>query len=233
MNFDDLKIQASSIGINLSENQIEQFKTYADVLIETNKIMNLTAITELGDVIEKHFLDSLLLFKLFDFKNSSLLDIGSGAGFPGVVLAIVEPTLNVTVLDATAKKIRFLQGLCEKLGLSNVNFINSRVEDLRKQRESFDYATARAFASLNTLIEVGIPLIKVHGKLVSMKSAKADEEIQESKNALHKLESKIISIDRTDLPYCKDTRVNIVIEKCQKSPKHFPRTWAEISAKPL
>ncbi|MCQ2741835.1 MAG: 16S rRNA (guanine(527)-N(7))-methyltransferase RsmG [Bacilli bacterium] len=233
MTYEELFTYCQENNIPLDEDKLSKLKIYATTLVETNKVMNLTAIKDEPGIIEKHFLDCLLPCKAYDFEGKTLVDVGSGAGFPGVVLAIMYPTLQVTCIDATKKKYDFICGLKEKLGLDNLNPVNSRVEVLKSFREKFDVGTARAFSSLSTILEVVTPLVKVGGYVLAMKSAKAEEEIAECKTALRKMESKVEKLQRETLPTDHDLRINIFIKKCQKTAKHFPRSWAEIVSKPL
>jgi 16S rRNA (guanine527-N7)-methyltransferase len=233
MTYEELVSHYAEAGIVISPAMVEQLKTYAQLLMKWNEVMNLTAIKSEPEIVEKHFFDSLLPAKVFNFHSKSLVDIGSGAGFPGFVLAIVFPDCSVSLVDATKKKFEFLQDVKDKLGLKNVTFINARVEDLKTYREHFGVAISRAFGSLSALIEVGIPLLKVNGTLIVMKSAKGLEELQSAGHALQQLESKISQQQRDTLPSDHDIRINIFISKGQKTTPKYPRKWADIVAKPL
>lgn len=233
MTYDELEKLCSASGLEIGKENLAKLHLYAHLLMEWNKTMNLTAIDKEDEIIEKHFYDSLLPAKVFDFHNKCLIDVGTGAGFPGLVLAIVFPDLKVTLVDSTKKKFEFLSEVKSQLGLSNVEFVNARAEDLKQFREKFDIVTARAFSSLNAIIEVCVPLLKVGGTLIAMKSSKADGEIKTSKNALQRLESKIVKDQRDFLPSNHDSRINLFILKGQKTTPKYPRSWSDIVSNPL
>ena len=217
----------ASFGLNLSKEQLEKFSLYAALLKEWNEKMNLTSITEEGEVFEKHFYDSALVLKSYSLRGRKVVDVGSGAGFPGVVLALLEPECEVYLIDATKKKFLFLEEVKTKLGLSNLHFIVGRVEDLPSYRESFDACISRGFASLRVFAEVGAPLIFVTGTLIAMKGSKADEEIAEAKNILRLLHLRLRQRSDEELP-CGEKRVLLYYAKDERTPKRFPRRWDEI-----
>jgi len=233
MTYEELQKISAESGIAINQETLAKLHLYAHLLAEWNKTMNLTAIDKEDEIIEKHFYDSIIPAKVFDFHKKALIDVGTGAGFPGLVLAIIFPDLKVTLVDSTKKKFEFLAEVKSQLSLKNVDFINGRAEELKQFREKFDVATARAFSSLDVIIEVCIPLVKVGGTLIAMKSSKADEEIKSSKIALQKLESKIVEEQRDFLPSGHDSRVNIFILKGQKTTPKYPRKWADIVSNPL
>lgn len=233
MTYEELKKSVSEFGVTFSDAQIDQLKLYCGLLGKWNDMINLTSITEENQVIEKHFLDSIIPAKYFDFHCKSLLDVGTGAGFPGLVLAICFPDCQVSLLDATKKKFAFLKEVVSSCKLSNVSFIEGRVEEQKNLREHFDVVTARAFAALPIIIETCVPLLKVKGTLIAMKSSKAQIEIKESKEALQKLESKIVKQAIDFLPSDGDKRINLFIEKGQKTSIKYPRAWGVILKKPL
>ena len=216
----------------LSKEQISKFEKYLDLLLEWNEKFNLTAITDKEEVEEKHFIDSISLMKYFDVKNKTLLDVGSGAGFPGIPLAIVEPTLKVTLLETTGKRIKFLQVAVKELGLTNVEIIQGRAEE-QKDCEKYDIVTARAVKELNILLELCFYLVKVGGMFVAYKSSGVDEEILNAKHAFKCLE--IDSYKKFDylLPKSKNSRVFLGILKKNKTPRKYPRRYAEIIKSPL
>ena len=216
----------------LKTEEIDKFSQYLSLLLEWNEKFNLTAITDEEEIEEKHFVDSIELSKYFDIKNKTLLDVGSGAGFPGIPLAIIEPSLKVTLLEATGKRVTFLKEVVKKLNLKNVEVIQGRAEELNK-RESFDIVTARAVKELNVLLEICFHLVKVGGTFVAYKSSNIDNEL---KNAQHAL--KCLAIDNYkkfeySLPKSKDNRVLLGILKKNKTLKKYPRHYGEISKSPL
>ena len=190
-----LNKKMEEIGIQLSDMQTEQFLTYYDMLIERNKVMNLTAITEYDDVVEKHFVDSVSLIKALDAEEvKNVIDIGTGAGFPGIPLKIVFPHLKVTLLDSLNKRIKFLNDVIGALELENIETIHGRAEDFAKQeiyREQYDLCVSRAVANLATLSEYCLPYVKVGGYFISYKSGEIEEELQQSKRAVSILVKRI------------------------------------------
>lgn len=226
MNYEELKTLTSEF-LPLSDSQIEAFKKYAVLLREWNAKFNLTAITEESEVVEKHFYDCLLPFKSIKFENINAIDLGSGAGFPGLVFAIAMPTWNITLVDSTNKKCTFLKEAAKELGLTNVTVINARAEELG-MRGQFDLVSARAVAPLYLLLELAMPLLKVNGTFLSMKGSKAEEEIKEAKDAFRKLDCKVVSMNTESLPNDVGTRSNIVIKKIKETNKKYPRTWGEM-----
>ena len=218
--------------IDLSEKTVERFKKYAALLKEWNEKMNLTAITDEPEIVEKHFYDCLLPTS-HDLLNDRLIcDLGTGAGFPGLVWAIAYPKSVVTLVDATGKKCMFLNEVIKELSLTNAFVVNSRGEDLN-MREHFDIVTARAVAPLNILLEVTVPLIKEKGLMIAMKGAKGKEELADAKKAIQKLYLKVIEINEQSLPNDEGVRYNIILKKEKKTEKRYPRSWAEIQKKPL
>ena len=230
----DFNSLLKNIDIELSERQIEQFKTYFEFLVEYNEVVNLTAITEEEEVYIKHFYDSLLLSKTIDLNSvKTLCDVGSGAGFPSIPLKIAFPHLEITIIDGLDKRITFLKQLTTKLGLTGVNCIHGRAEEYaRENREAFDVVTARAVARANILNELCIPLVKVGGYFVSMKGKNAEEEINEG-NSLKILNAKIIKQNEYFLPKEESKRVLILINHFDKCPNKYPRAYAAIKKKPL
>lgn len=221
-------------NVVLSEKQALQFEKYLFLLQEYNKVMNLTGITEEEEVYEKHFYDSLLFSFNENMENLSLIDVGSGAGFPGVPLAITYPLLRVTLLEPLTKRCKFLEVVKNELGLNNVVIINQRAEDYSKQNvEKFDIATARAVSKLNILLEISSQMIKVNGYFIALKGKIALEEIEQAKNALKILNFKIEKNKEDKLPSEEDKRANIFIRKMGSTNKKYPRNYSQIKNRPL
>ena len=197
--------------------------------------MNLTAITEKEDVYRKHFLDSLEIVRALDQKDAyTLCDVGSGAGFPSIPLAIVDSNVNVTIIDALNKRIKFLNELINKLGLNNVNALHKRAEDYVKEvGASFDVVTARAVARLNVLVELCLPLVKVGGKFIAMKGSSGQDELEEARKGINILGGKIIDVIDVVLPDEEEKRQLIIIYKEKETPKKYPRSFAKIKERPL
>ena len=231
MDFNNL---LKEIEYELSPRQLEQFEIYFNFLVEYNNYVNLTAITEKEEVYIKHFYDSILVSKVYDFNNvKTLCDVGSGAGFPSIPLKILFPHLQVTIVDGLDKRITFLKQLTQKLGLENMNLVHGRAEDYAKDhRETFDVVTARAVARANILNELCIPLVKVGGYFISMKGKNAEEEINEG-NSLNLLKAKIVKQNEYYLPKEESKRVLILIEHFEKCPLKYPRAFASIKKNPL
>lgn len=219
--------------LNTVEKYREQFDVYFNELIDYNQKVNLTAITEKNDVFNKHFLDSILSYKNIK-ESSSVLDIGTGAGFPGLPLKIVIPNLKLTLVDSLNKRVEFLKMVCAKLSLKDVDCIHSRAEDfINKNREKYDYVVARAVASLNTLSEYCLPFVKVGGYFVAYKGANYQEEIDIAKNAINILGGKIEKIEEFNLLYNEGKRAVIYIKKERISPTKYPRPKNLPKLKPI
>ena len=224
----------SKNNVVLSEKQSLQFEKYLYLLQEYNKVMNLTGITEEEEVYEKHFYDSLLFSFNENMDGLSLIDVGSGAGFPGVPLAIVYPSLKVTLLEPLTKRCKFLEVVKNELGLTNVVIVNERAEDFsKKNEEKFDIATARAVSKLNILLEISSQMIKVNGYFIALKGKIAQEEIEQAKNALKVLNFKIEKNKEDYLPSEEDSRANIFIKKLGSTNKKYPRNYSQIKNRPL
>lgn len=229
--------ELDTLGIHLSDIQQEQFDRYYELLIEWNRVMNLTGITEYEEVNLKHFTDSLTIVRINDMKNVfTLIDIGTGAGFPGIPIKIAFPHIKVVLLDSLNKRIKFLNEVVEKLNLDNVETLHGRAEDYAKKaeyREQFDMCVSRAVANLSTLGEYCIPFVKKGGCFVSYKSADSDEEINQSEKAISILGGKISKIDKFMLPGSDMGRALVVTEKDKNTPQKYPRKAGVPSKEPL
>lgn len=226
-----------NLGLSLSERQAEQLIRYYEMIMKWNQVMNLTAITEFGDVMKKHFTDSLSLVKAYDMKGaSSLIDVGTGAGFPGLVLKIAFPGCRVTLLDSLNKRIQFLNAVIKELGLTDVEAIHGRAEDLARPgelRESFDLCVSRAVANLATLSEYCLPFVKKGGFFISYKSEKISEEMAEAENAIVLLGGKAEEKKEFLLPDSDIYRCLFVIKKVRETPKKYPRKAGLPGKEPL
>ena len=225
-------LKVKELGIEIPDDAMQKLKKYYELLIEWNKKINLTAITNEEDVYLKHFYDSLTLIKVIDLnKEETLCDIGTGAGFPGIVLKIFYPHLKLTLIDALNKRINFLNKVCEELNLKDVTLIHARAEEYAKtNRDKFDVVTARAVAPLNILLEYSLPILKKDKYFIALKG---NENTKESLNALKILNSKIVKEERFLLPIEESTRTIIKIQKNGIISGKYPRKYAEIKKKPL
>lgn len=225
------------LGISLTEKQIQHFILYYEMLVEWNEVMNLTAITEYNEVMKKHFVDSISLLKAYDVsKKVSVIDVGTGAGFPGLALKIAYPNLQVTLLDSLNKRIHFLDAVIEKLGLTGVDTIHGRAEDFAKAgklREKYDLCVSRAVANLSTLSEYCLPFVKVGGQFISYKSEKILEEKEAAGNAIKILGGKIGNQVEFQLPDSDIYRNLFVIHKVKETPKKYPRKAGLPGKEPL
>ncbi len=226
-----------TLGIQLTDVQKKQFDRYFELLIEWNRVMNLTGITEYDEVNLKHFTDSLTIVRIKEMKNvSTLIDVGTGAGFPGIPIKIAFPNIKVTLLDSLNKRIKFLNQVVEELDLKDVVTLHGRAEDYAKKheyREQFDLCVSRAVANLSTLSEYCLPFVKKEGCFISYKSADSDEEIQQSQNALDILGGKIEKVDKFMLPGSDMGRALVMVEKVKNTPKKYPRKAGMPSKEPL
>lgn len=229
--------ELETLGIRLTDVQKRQFDRYYELLIEWNRVMNLTGITEYDEVNLKHFTDSLTIVRIKDMENvSTLIDVGTGAGFPGIPIKIAFPYIKVTLLDSLNKRIKFLNQVVEELDLEDVVALHGRAEDYAKKeeyREQFDLCASRAVANLSTLSEYCLPFIKKGGCFVSYKSADSDEEIQQSEKALDILGGKIEKVDKFVLPGSDMGRALVMIEKVKNTPRKYPRKAGVPSKEPL
>mgnify|MGYP004534365333 FL=1 len=223
------------LHIQLTEEQIQQFIKYYEMLVEKNKVMNLTAITEFDEVIEKHFLDSLSLIKVYDLKKDiSVLDMGTGAGFPGIPLKIAFPELKVTLADSLNKRILFLQEVIDELHIEKIEAVHARAEELGKNkayREMYDLVVSRAVANLSSLEEYCVPFVKIGGNFISYKSGEIEEEVANAKNATFLLGGKVKDVYKFDL--YEQKRSFVIIEKVKGTPKTYPRKAGTPTKTPL
>lgn len=225
---------AKKININLNSDIVDKFFVYKELLKEWNEKINLTAIIEDNDIILKHFIDSLTIEEYIP-ENASVIDVGTGAGFPGIPLKIVRNDINLTLLDSLNKRLIFLDTVSQKLNLENTKIVHGRAEDTGKDvehREKYDVATARAVANLSVLAEYCLPFVKVGGLFICMKGNNV-EEVEEAKKALEKLGGKIEKIEKMYLPNSDIERNIIIIKKIKNTPKEFPRKAGVPSKNPI
>lgn len=223
------------VNINLQQEEIEKFYNYMKVLIEWNKKMNLTAIIEPKEIITKHFIDSLTINKYIK-EEMTIIDVGTGAGFPGIPIKIVNPDNKITLLDSLNKRILFLETVIEELQLNKIELIHDRAEEMGKNendREQYDVSVSRAVAPLNVLVEYLIPFVKVGGRSICMKGPKIEEELEQAKRAIEKLGGRIEKVDCFKLPNTEIERNIIIIEKIKRTPNEFPRKAGIPSKKPI
>lgn len=230
-----VKQKAQEIGYNLQEEQLEQFFTYKELLIEWNKKMNLTAIEQEEDIITKHFIDSLSIASYIP-DTTKIIDIGTGAGFPGIPLKILKKDLSITLLDSLNKRITFLEEVIRNLSLENIQAVHARAEELahkEEYREQYDIALSRAVAPMHTLLEYMLPYVKIGGKCICMKGPNLQEESKDLQNCLETLGGKIEKIEEIVLPETEIKRNIMLIKKENKTPKKYPRNPGMPSKKPL
>lgn len=230
-----VKQKAQEIGYNLQEEQLEQFFTYKELLIEWNKKMNLTAIEQEEDIITKHFIDSLSIASYIP-DTTKIIDIGTGAGFPGIPLKILKKDLSITLLDSLNKRITFLEEVIRNLSLENIQAVHARAEELahkEEYREQYDIAVSRAVAPMHTLLEYMLPYVKIGGKCICMKGPNLQEESKDLQNCLETLGGKIEKIEEIVLPETEIKRNIMLIKKENKTPKKYPRNPGMPSKKPL
>ncbi|MCI5874019.1 MAG: 16S rRNA (guanine(527)-N(7))-methyltransferase RsmG [Roseburia sp.] len=234
-NLDKFKTGLEKLNITLSDAQMQQFLDYYEMLVETNKVMNLTAITEFDEVIEKHFLDSLSLCQVYDLNREiKILDMGTGAGFPGIPLKIAFPEIDLVLADSLNKRIKFLQEVINRLELKKVEALHARAEEMgrnKQYREQFDLCVSRAVANLSSLSEYCIPFVKEGGMFISYKSGEIEEETNQAKKAITILGGKIEDIYKFDL--YEQKRSFVIIRKEKKTPKAYPRKAGTPTKMPL
>ena len=230
-----MKEYGKEIQIKFTEEQLQKFYKYMNMLIEWNKKINLTAIIEPKEIILKHFMDSLTILKYVN-DNEKMLDVGTGAGFPGIPIKIMNENIEITLLDSLNKRINFLNEVINKLELKNISAIHSRIEDYgknNKYREKYDIVTSRAVANLATLSEYMLPMLKIKGKSICMKGSDIKEEVKNSKRAIDILGGEIVNIEELVLPKSDNRRNLIIIEKKKNTPLKYPRKAGIPSKEPL
>lgn len=232
-----LQSKAEQLGIRLSEKQLEQFQCYYERLIEKNKVMNLTAITECEEVVDKHFVDSILLGSVKELSGKKrVIDVGTGAGFPGIPLKIVYPELEITLLDSLNKRVKFLDEVIEELGLTGIQAVHSRAEDMAQDaahRQQYDICVSRAVANLATLSEYCIPFVKQGGYFISYKSTQIEEELKQAKKAVQVLGGTLEQVETVQIPGTTIKRQFVMIRKTGTTPKKFPRKAGTASKTPI
>lgn len=227
-------LQEGLAALGLPRDGIPALVRYADLLVEKNKVMNLTAITEPTDIATLHFLDCAALLKLTDFQGKTVADVGTGAGFPGMPLRILEPSIRLTLLDSLNKRIDFLKEVCDDLGFGDVDCVHARAEEFAAEhREGFDIVTSRAVANLRMLSELCLPLVKVGGTFLSMKSVDSDAELEEAKKAIATLGGRVTDVKDYVIPGTEITHRVIFVQKMKETPQKYPRAFAKIKKSPL
>lgn len=227
-------LQNGLTALGLSTESIPQLRRFSELLLEKNKVMNLTAITEEQDVANLHLLDSAAMLTMADFSGKTVVDVGTGAGFPGMPMRIVKKDFSLTLLDSLNKRIDFLKDCCQDLGFADVNCVHARAEEFAaSHRESYDFAVSRAVANLSVLAELALPLVKVGGQFLSMKSVDSEEEISAAKSAIKTLGGKISRVEDYTIPGTDVTHRVVVIEKVSPTPAKYPRAFAKIKKQPL
>jgi len=230
-----LKRGTDALGITLTPETVIVFQKYFELLEENGKLVNLTAITGAEDVATLHFLDSISLLNVYPFENASVIDIGSGAGFPGLPLKIANPSIELTLLDSSGKRISFLSALCDKIGV-DAECVCSRAEDMAQdlsRREKSDIAVSRAVSKLNILCELSLPFVRVGGVFIAMKSVSAEDELAEAQNAIDLLGARMSDCIDYQLPGTTIIHRAIIIEKIAETPVKYPRRFAKIQKSPL
>jgi len=230
-----IKESFEKIDILLNEEQINQYYKYMNLLIEWNEKVNLTAIIEPNDIILKHFVDSATILKYIK-DNENIVDVGTGAGFPGIPIKIANNTLDIILLDSLNKRINFLNEVIQENNLEKIQTVHSRVEDFgnnTKYREKFEVATSRAVANLSVLAEYMLPLVKVGGRCICMKGSEIEEELEKSKNAINLLGGKITKVEQFKLIDSDNTRNIVIIEKVKNTPNKYPRKAGMPAKQPL
>ena len=226
----------NQINIGLDETMAEQLIRYKEILLEYNKVMNLTAIVDDIEVITKHLIDSLIILKYVDLSNKKIIDVGTGAGFPGLPIKIANPSIIITLMDSTGKKINFLQEVINKLGLKDINLIWGRAEDFgtkKEYRETYDFCVSRAVANLCTLTEYCLPFVQVGGYFVSLKGPNIEEELAESKSSINTLGGIVERVEKYQLPFSDIVHSIVFIKKIRQTPSVYPRKAGKPSKEPI
>ncbi len=233
-----LRLHARSLlGLELADDDLQRFASFARMLLDWNQRLNLTGITDPAEIVIKHFLDSLTLMRAgASFEGLRLIDVGTGAGFPGLVIAMLFPGCEATLLDATVKKLRFIEGACAELGIHNVRCVHARAEDAGRQRahrERYDIVTARAVAPMPALMEYTLPLAKPGGQVIAMRGKDAHEEIAEAARAITMLGGELFQIEEVQLPGLANPRYLAIIDKSKATPRRYPRKAGLPTREPL
>ena len=227
-------LRAGLTALGLPCSAVPRLLDFAGRLLEKNRVMNLTAITEPKDVATLHLLDCAALLTLSDFRGKSVVDVGTGAGFPGMVLRILEPDFDLTLLDSLGKRIDWLAETCAAMGLERVDCVHARAEEFAVQhRQQYEIATSRAVAALPLLCELALPLVKPGGCFLAMKSVDSDDEIQSARGAMGQLGGRLESVRDYDIPGTEVVHRLVVIRKVKDTPPQFPRPWAKMKKAPL
>ncbi|MBR0312440.1 MAG: 16S rRNA (guanine(527)-N(7))-methyltransferase RsmG [Oscillospiraceae bacterium] len=227
-------LRAGLAELGLDGSKAEPLEAFARAVLEKNKVMNLTAITDEADFARLHLLDSAALLNVADFSGRRAVDVGTGAGFPGVPLRILCPDVRMTLLDSTGKRVDFLRETCAALGMGNVDCVHARAEEFAAEhRESFDLAVSRAVAALPVLCELCLPLVKVGGQFLAMKSARSDEELEGAMDAIAALGGRLADVVDYAIPGSDVTHRVIVIDKVDRTPPRYPRAFGKIKKAPL
>lgn len=224
----------AQLGIEPDESAARRYRTYYEYLEERNRVMNLTAISGEEDVARLHFLDCAALLSLYDFKGKKVIDVGTGAGFPGLPLKIAEPSIELTMLDSLNKRVDFLRETCEKLGFEDTHCIHARAEEAPTElRGAYDVAVSRAVARLNTLCELCLPFLKVGGVFIAMKGPDCAQEAEEAQSAMRVLGAELRDISVYTVPGTDISHAAVIIDKIKPTHPMYPRKWAQIKKKPL
>ena len=228
------QLQAGLAALGLPTEGVPSLLRYGHLLMETNKVMNLTAITDPADIAALHFLDSAALLTLEDFRDKTVVDVGTGAGFPGLPLKILEPAIHLTLLDSLGKRVQFLERVCQELGLADVACVHGRAEEFAAaHRESFDLAVSRAVAALPVLCELCLPLVRPGGKFLAMKSVDSDQELESARHAIEILGGAVSGVRDYAIPGTEVRHRLILVKKVKKTPEKYPRMFAKIKKNPL
>ena len=231
-----IELGFAQLGLTPPPAAAEQLARYGELLLEQNRVMNLTAITDPEQVASLHMLDCAALLTAADLRNRTLIDVGTGAGFPGLVLKILEPSLKLTLLDSLQKRLDWLGTVCDALGLEGVELLHGRAEEeslSAPRRDGYDFATSRAVAAMPLLCELCLPFVKVGGQFLAMKSVDSDEELSRAAHGISLLGGKVSALRDYPVPHTQVTHRLIVIDKLTPTPKGYPRRWAKIQKSPL